>query len=279
MIESFVPVPILDLDAPVPQMVEQLVGVLKVFDQSLPEQVIEVPKISLQEGVPHRAALRKPQLAEQLVEVPTTPGYALAVVAVQSFGWRAARALLEQPTPPGQGGIQILATATVADVAVADVSVNMQHKFQQSLFSSDLFKNRVVVFPVATQRQVRTALSVQRTIVISRVQFLDLGVVPVLCNDKFWTLQKNSGKCRRCSSCGVVDVSVIIQRQVSGFPGRWSMSLLCRSSCRASRATDYGGNREGEQLLRFGADRGVVPQIMEEIVMVRRCRRCSDVGF
>ena len=43
MIESFVPVPILDLDAPVPQMVEQLVGVLKVFDQSLPEQVIEVP--------------------------------------------------------------------------------------------------------------------------------------------------------------------------------------------------------------------------------------------
>ena len=65
MIESFVPVPILDLDAPVPQMVEQLGGFLvKVFDQSLPEQVIEVPKITLQEGVPHRAALRKPQLAE-----------------------------------------------------------------------------------------------------------------------------------------------------------------------------------------------------------------------
>ena len=50
MIESFVPVPILDLDAPVPQIVEQLVGVLKVFDQSLPEQVIEVPKITLQDG-------------------------------------------------------------------------------------------------------------------------------------------------------------------------------------------------------------------------------------
>ena len=28
---------LLDLDAPVPQMVEQSVGVLKVFDQSLPE--------------------------------------------------------------------------------------------------------------------------------------------------------------------------------------------------------------------------------------------------
>ena len=96
MIESFVPVPILDLFALVPQMVEQLVGVLKVFDQSLPEQVIEVPKITLQEGVPHRAALHKPQLAEQLVEVPTTPGYAFAVVAVQTLGWPAARALFEQ---------------------------------------------------------------------------------------------------------------------------------------------------------------------------------------
>ena len=94
-------------------------------------------------------------------------------------------------------------------------------------------------------------------------------------------------KCRRRSSCGVVDVSVIMQRQVSGFPGRWSMSLLCRSSFGASRATDHrgasratdhGGNREGEQLLRFGADRGVVPQIMEEIV-VRRCRRCSSCGY
>ena len=34
MIEPFVPVPILDLDAPVPQMVIQLVGVLKLFDKS-----------------------------------------------------------------------------------------------------------------------------------------------------------------------------------------------------------------------------------------------------
>ena len=70
MIESFVPVPILDLDALVPQMVEQLVGVLKIFDNSLAEQLIEAPKITLQDRVPHRAALRLPQLAEQLVEVP-----------------------------------------------------------------------------------------------------------------------------------------------------------------------------------------------------------------
>ena len=84
------------LDAPVPQMVEHIVDVLKVIDRGPPEQVIEVPKVSLQDVVPLRAALREPQLAEQLVDVPTRPGYALAVVAVRTLGWRAARDLLEQ---------------------------------------------------------------------------------------------------------------------------------------------------------------------------------------
>ena len=72
MIESFVPVPMLDLDAPVPQMVDQLVDVLKLFDNSVPEQVIDVPKIS-QDAIPQRTVLCEPQLAEQLVEVPTVP--------------------------------------------------------------------------------------------------------------------------------------------------------------------------------------------------------------
>ena len=137
---------------------------------------------------------------------------------------------LSSSTPPGQGGIQILATATVADVAVADVSVNMQYKFQQFRFSFFQFINRVVVIPVATQRQVRTALSVQRTVVIPRVQCLDLGVVP------------------QVQLCGVADVSVIMQRQVSGFPGRWSMYLLCRSSFGASRATVYGGSHGSDSV-------------------------------
>ena len=70
MIESFVPVPMLDHDAPVPQMVDQLVDVLKFFDNSVPEQVIDVPKIS-QDAIPQRTVLCEPQLAEQLVEVPT----------------------------------------------------------------------------------------------------------------------------------------------------------------------------------------------------------------
>ena len=55
-----------------------------------------MPKVSLQDVVPLGAALREPQLAEQLVDVPTRPGYPLAVVAVRTLGWRAARDLLEK---------------------------------------------------------------------------------------------------------------------------------------------------------------------------------------
>ena len=44
-----------------------------------------------------------PQMVEQLVEVATTPGYAFAVVAVQTMGWPAARALFEELTAsPGR---------------------------------------------------------------------------------------------------------------------------------------------------------------------------------
>ena len=68
------------LDAPVPLMVEQLVDVLRFVDALVPvaEQVIEVPKIIL-ENIPVPTLVREPQLAEQLVEVPT-PSTALAPV-------------------------------------------------------------------------------------------------------------------------------------------------------------------------------------------------------
>ena len=57
---------------PVPLMVEQLVDVLHLFDALIPvaEQVIDVPKIFI-ERIPPRTSVREPQLAEQLVEVPT----------------------------------------------------------------------------------------------------------------------------------------------------------------------------------------------------------------
>ena len=91
------------LDAPVPQMVEQLPDILRFFDTLMPdpEQVIEVHQIS-HEDVSMRTAVRD----TQLVEVPTNPGYALAVVAVQTLGWRTAAALIEQfgDTPARGGG-------------------------------------------------------------------------------------------------------------------------------------------------------------------------------
>ena len=70
MVDSAPVVPILDIL--VPLMVEQLVDVLQFFDALFPvvEQVIDVPKIIL-EDIPPRISVREPQLAEQLVEVPT----------------------------------------------------------------------------------------------------------------------------------------------------------------------------------------------------------------
>ena len=79
----------------VPPMVEQLVDFLAPLDFRVSEQVIDVPKIVC----PPRAArtvLRAPQTAEQLVEVQTEPGYALAVIAVQAMGLSAAAAMAEQ---------------------------------------------------------------------------------------------------------------------------------------------------------------------------------------
>ena len=84
------------LDDPVPQMVEQLPDVMRFFDFLLPvpEQVIEVPKILL-DDVPMRTAVRDTQLAEQLVAVPT----------IVSYSWLQLR--MEQnvdPPVPGRGG-------------------------------------------------------------------------------------------------------------------------------------------------------------------------------
>ena len=77
------------------------------------------------------------------------------------YWWRIGTSIAQwtrqRGSPPGQGGTVVLAAATVADVAVVDVLVIMQHKFQQSLVLLQS-SNRVVAFPVATQRQVCTAL-------------------------------------------------------------------------------------------------------------------------
>ena len=59
------------LDVPVPLMEEQLlVDAFATHDVRVPEQVIEVPKIFIDE-LSVRTPVREPQLAEQLVDVPT----------------------------------------------------------------------------------------------------------------------------------------------------------------------------------------------------------------
>ena len=72
-VEQIVDMPVVPLlHVPAPQTVDSVVEVLKILDKSVPdvEQVIEVPKI-LQHVALQRSSLQEPQLAEQLVEVPT----------------------------------------------------------------------------------------------------------------------------------------------------------------------------------------------------------------
>ena len=67
------------LDAPVPQMTDQLPNIVQFFATHLPvvaEPVIDVPKI-LPHDVPTRRLCRDTQLAEQLVKVPTIVSYSL----------------------------------------------------------------------------------------------------------------------------------------------------------------------------------------------------------
>ena len=81
-----------------PQMVEQLVDMLSPLDLPIPEQVIDVPKIVC----PTRAArtvLRAPQLAEQLVEVPT-------IVSYSSSLQRTMEQHVDIPVP-GRGGANL----------------------------------------------------------------------------------------------------------------------------------------------------------------------------
>ena len=62
------------LDVPALQMVEQPAEVVKFFSKSflvIAEQVIEVPLLALLDGFLQRVVPLEPQMAEQLVEVPT----------------------------------------------------------------------------------------------------------------------------------------------------------------------------------------------------------------
>ena len=93
------------LDAPVPQLGNQVLELLqKIVSSSSvkPIQVIKVPKV-FPDRVPQRIVERRPpQLVEQLVEVPTDPGYALAVVASKLFSRQELRRIIAELQ--GRGG-------------------------------------------------------------------------------------------------------------------------------------------------------------------------------
>ena len=73
------------LDVPEPQVGNQLVEVLQKIDTRSTHQVIEVP-IFL-DRVPQRfVECHPPQMAEQLVEVPTDPAYALGALISSALG-------------------------------------------------------------------------------------------------------------------------------------------------------------------------------------------------
>ena len=112
------------LDVPALQMVEQPVEVDTFFRLSVPavaEQVIEVPKISCPSHA-GRAALREPQMVEQLVEVPTVLTYSL-------LQQRTAEQLVDNPAPHGRGsdargGLQGLSQGQGSSAVSGAVHVN-----------------------------------------------------------------------------------------------------------------------------------------------------------
>ena len=138
-----------------------------------PEQVIEVPKI-LPEDVSVRTVVREPQLAEQLVEVPTLVSLSLPVDApamplaargssyldravIAGGGCRVRATPSGTPrrgAPPGQGGVEIVARMIV------DVPSTMQ-----LLSSSPLqFLDRVPDIPVVPQKGDSTVQSLNKVV-------------------------------------------------------------------------------------------------------------------
>ena len=110
------------LDALVPQMVDNLVDTFRLLDRPIAEQVIDVPKISL-DSVQQRFVDRDhrlPQMVEQLV------GKCLTVLSFASLQQWTAEHIVNIPVPRGRGG-QVVEVVEVYKVFPKD-------KIQQRLF-------------------------------------------------------------------------------------------------------------------------------------------------
>ena len=82
------------LDAPVPQLVDNVMYAFRLLDFPIAEQVIEVSKISCS-PCPSRVPILVPQMAEQLVEVPT-------VLTSTRIALRIAEQIVNTPVPQGR---------------------------------------------------------------------------------------------------------------------------------------------------------------------------------
>ena len=111
------------LDIPEPQMGDQLVEVLQKIDMVIAEQVIAVPKISYDSYTPRVVDRRRPQKAEQLVEVPTIVSFSSLqrnveqIVAIPGSGGRGGRRGL-RGLPAGQSSTA-LSGAEHVDIPVS----------------------------------------------------------------------------------------------------------------------------------------------------------------
>ena len=123
------------LDDPVPQMVEQLPDVMRFFDflLNVPEQVVEVPKILLND-VPMRTAVRDTQLAEQLVEVPTIVSYSWLLLRMEQNVDTGLQGFL-----PGQSSTAPT-VAQIVDIPVLKVLVLDRVRQRLSLFTLQLVR-------------------------------------------------------------------------------------------------------------------------------------------
>ena len=117
-VEHIIDVPFVQiLDVPVAQMGNQVVEFMQTLDTVTPEQVIEVPKLS-QDRIPQRSAVRRPQKAEQLVELPTDPAYVVLVCASSVLDGNLQGFLPGQSSPASREDLDLLRRAVEQIIGV-----------------------------------------------------------------------------------------------------------------------------------------------------------------
>ena len=127
------------LDAPVPQMVDQAAVVLQGLDTS--SRGSKCPRSLSKTGSRSEPCLACRCWWNSWWMCRRLPAVLLQSWPCKPWGGGKHELCLSSSTPPGQGGIQILAAATLAEGV--DVSVNIQHKFQQSLFMNPVVLDSV----------------------------------------------------------------------------------------------------------------------------------------